>query len=290
MNLDFAVNSDIPVLKRIWADVFDESREVLDRFFGDLFMPENTVVERVNGEVVSVVYMLPCAQSDGNRGMYIYAVATDPHFRGKGYATKLLNDANSVAKQRGFAFTVLVPGEPSLFEFYRKKGFDKTIKIKQITVSKDEMISLSKNNKSDIQFSNVENIEDMFDIRWKYFSESGSFIEFPKDHLEYGCFALDFYGKKLFEIDDKSLQGYMICDKIGDDTFIKEFAVGSEIFDSVADCLCENYPESDNFIFNLSVKSGLGFGYCEEKEYGLVYELIADGFIDDDPFLGMVLD
>jgi GNAT superfamily N-acetyltransferase len=56
-------------------------------------------------------------------GGYLYAVATLPEWRKRGYATLLIQAASSWAAQNGMSYLLTRPAEPALFEYYCKLGF-----------------------------------------------------------------------------------------------------------------------------------------------------------------------
>lgn len=284
--IGFADYNDIKQLQKIWQIAFGDDQKALDRFFTHLFVPENTVVYRENNKAVSVVYMLPCKQSDGKNGLYIYAVATDPEFKGHGIASKLIDKANYVAKKRGFGFTVLVPGEEWLFDFYRKNGYNKTINLKKVTLLKEDIIKIGNNN---IQ---LNEINDLYSVRSQYYSKNCNYIEFSKDHISHARYLIEHYGKKLLQINDYTGQGYMVCDKIGSSLLIKEFAVSDNLLNGTIGLLNTNFPDIDQFVFWLPINNNLfdSIGKTEIMQYGLVNQLSDNGYIDNNPFLGMVLD
>lgn len=55
---------------------------------------------------------------------YLYAVATAQTHRNRGLCRALMSFAEEDLQQRGFACTVLTPGEPELFRFYEKLGYE----------------------------------------------------------------------------------------------------------------------------------------------------------------------
>ena len=60
-------------------------------------------------------------------GAYIYGVATLPEHRGNSYSRALLNKAIAYSAEMGFDYIVVKPADESLFEFYRRAGFDTTL-------------------------------------------------------------------------------------------------------------------------------------------------------------------
>ena len=71
---------------------------------------------------VSVVYWFNC--SCGEKSIaYLYAVATDIRYRGRGLCGQLMEHTHAHLKQLGYAGTILVPGSKELFRFYEKLDY-----------------------------------------------------------------------------------------------------------------------------------------------------------------------
>lgn len=119
-----ADKSDLPGIAALWSEAFGDSPEAVSSFFKAL--PDCiSFVALEEGQVVSMVHALPQTLRAGADlpAAYIYAVATLPAHRGRGLCRELLNFAEDELRKRGFACTVLTPGEPSLFAFYRDLGY-----------------------------------------------------------------------------------------------------------------------------------------------------------------------
>lgn len=120
--IGIADKSDIQCLKNLWCEVFDEDTEVCDIFFENIFKTCVSPVFRVNGKIVSSVFLLECNLNDA-RGFYVYCAMTKKDFRGKGYMGELLKFSDKIREDAGLDFLLLVPSEKSLFNYYSKFGF-----------------------------------------------------------------------------------------------------------------------------------------------------------------------
>ena len=95
-----------------------ESKAFTDAFFA-LFAGEHLRVIEVDGEVASMLFSIPypVQMADGVReARYLYAIATHPDHRGKGYAREL------IAREAACHPVFLRPMQPSLFDFYARAG------------------------------------------------------------------------------------------------------------------------------------------------------------------------
>lgn len=109
----------------LWQECFGDSEEYIRHFLEsrkDCF----PILWEEKGEVFSMLFLLEMKLRE-KKGYYIYALCTKPEHRGKGIARKLVEFSQSFAKENGADFLALVPGEASLFEYYRKMGFTDNI-------------------------------------------------------------------------------------------------------------------------------------------------------------------
>ncbi len=120
----FADKKDINSLKKMWQSIFLEDEKVTDYFFDNIYNSVVTPVIKVDGEIVSSLFLLDCKIGD-YRGKCVYCAMTKYAFRGKGYMKKLLEFSYDYSKNNGFDFLFLVPAEESLFDYYEKCGFHK---------------------------------------------------------------------------------------------------------------------------------------------------------------------
>lgn len=118
-----AEKSDISQIAALWQEAFGDSRESVEEFFRT-FPNCLSYVAQADGEVLAMVHALPQILSPHIQTAYLYAVATKKTHRGKGLCRKLMAFAEADLQSRGFAACVLTPGEPSLFGFYEKLGYE----------------------------------------------------------------------------------------------------------------------------------------------------------------------
>lgn len=71
---------DENALKALWREVFGDTDEYIDAFFQNVYQPGMASVIEEDGTVVAAAYAVPFGAV-----RYIFAVATRPEYRGRGY-------------------------------------------------------------------------------------------------------------------------------------------------------------------------------------------------------------
>lgn len=120
----FYENTDKEKIMELWHNVFGDNKEDIEKFLN--CYSKDIIIYEKNNTIISMLTMLSVSMGN-KKGRYIYAVATDSEYRGRGYATQLLKYAEDYIKKQGEEFAVLVPAEKELFGFYEKLGY-KTVK------------------------------------------------------------------------------------------------------------------------------------------------------------------
>ncbi len=114
------MSEDEKECREIYMQVFGDDAEFTDELFKNCFKYCKTL--KVDEKIISMLFLLPCELIDNGKAKdayYIYAVATLPEYRGKGYMRELIE---KVIKNTD-APIFLRPVNSSLIEFYEKFGF-----------------------------------------------------------------------------------------------------------------------------------------------------------------------
>lgn len=113
-------------LRTLWHDVFGDSYEYIDAFFATYPCGEVAHTLSIGGQVVSVLYALPFTLYNGGENVpaaYIYAVATHPRYRGRGYMSLLMRQVEQLLCGRGVRVLFLLPATDALRGFYARLGY-----------------------------------------------------------------------------------------------------------------------------------------------------------------------
>ncbi len=136
MRIDILQGKDIHKTRPLYEKVFQDSREYTD-FFYEKAEEECVAVaamaeEKVIGEIFLVPKTIRICENLKNV-YYIYGVATDEAYRGRGIMKALMEFGESYARNQGIDILYLIPVNPALYESlgYRlvKSGSRKNYKI-----------------------------------------------------------------------------------------------------------------------------------------------------------------
>lgn len=114
-----AIKSDIPLIAEFCRRCFDDSPETAIRFFSEIW--DHSMVFW-NEDQTAMATVMPVSWQDLPTA-YLYAIATDPDFQGRGYCHNLISEVESYLKNHGYSYAILSPAEPSLFRFYEKMNY-----------------------------------------------------------------------------------------------------------------------------------------------------------------------
>ena len=97
---------DIPALCALWESVFGDKAELIQEFFRLLPDMGLCAVAELDGKIVGMASVLTALElvtpgGDAARCGYVYAVATEPSFRGRGIGAALTEKVCELAKAAG---------------------------------------------------------------------------------------------------------------------------------------------------------------------------------------------
>ena len=128
-----------PALRALFTEAFGEET------FTNLFFDRGYSVERclvaAGDSVYAALHWFDCTLED-RKCAYLYGIAAFEACRGQGIGSKLIRFAIDHLQNSGYDAIVLVPAEPSLFDYYARFGFRIVSNIGWKTVPAGEPIAL----------------------------------------------------------------------------------------------------------------------------------------------------
>ena len=134
MNIDAPQIKDLPQLRRLWQEAFSDSEDFLDGFFATGFSHDRSLCLKIGDRPVAALYWFDCFL-DGDKLAYLYAIATEKAYRGRGLCGQLMSATHQKLKALGYAGSVLVPAGERLFAFYGAMGYTGFCPMAETTVT-----------------------------------------------------------------------------------------------------------------------------------------------------------
>lgn len=112
----------IPQLKTLWKSAFGDSDAFLDAFFDCAFAFDRCLCLTEGDTPIAAAYWLPgtCAEAPV---AYLYAITTAQTHRNQGHFHRLMKAVHETLKIQGYAGSLLVPAQESLFGLYGSLGY-----------------------------------------------------------------------------------------------------------------------------------------------------------------------
>ena len=128
-------------LKVLWQRCFSDSPEDTNRFFETAYSPQRCQVWQEGEAVAAALHWLDC-QLEGQKLAYLYAVGTDPAFRGRGLCRQLMERTHAQLKAQGYVGCVLYPANAGLRQMYGKMGYENCGGMSQIQVQAGHPVAI----------------------------------------------------------------------------------------------------------------------------------------------------
>ncbi len=132
MQIYHAKKEDIPQIKKIWMEIFEDSKNFTD-FAVSICPEEGIYLLKDEEKIVAMTIAGIDVEAYGKKGFYIYGVGTIPEYRKKGCAKHLINYICDEKFKNGYDFSITQPATESLFDFYKSLGFDNTTYLRKFS-------------------------------------------------------------------------------------------------------------------------------------------------------------
>lgn len=214
---------DVPLLKALWMEAFQDSPEGTDHYFANRFRPEGMLVLEEGMGIPGMLSMLPIQLVQGEQAFparYLFAIATAISHRGRGISSRLIEHALKQVKADGDAAAMLVPAGEDLFRFYGKRGFEGRFYVRRRVFEAAELPPCP----ADARVSDLD-ADTMLTLRDAAFSGHGLYARWGEDALSYVESAARAFGGVLKRLEAPGLDGYAYGEWEGDALLVKELAV-----------------------------------------------------------------
>lgn len=128
MEVRLARKTDRAAIHSLWKNTFGDAASFIEDSLDVFAEKEHVYVAAEDDIVLSQLLAVPC-KIGADKGIYLYALATAPQARNKGAMTKLMRYAELEEFKNGSVFSVLIPATPSLFNYYKARGYTVTASL-----------------------------------------------------------------------------------------------------------------------------------------------------------------
>lgn len=242
MQLRLAEERDREGLSDLWVTCFPGDEAFRDYFLKEVFEPRNAFVYADGDRIVSMAHILPMEidyHSNVVPAGYIFAVGTDPEYRGRGLAARVLEQIFAELRHRNIPLAILVPQKDSLFEYYKRFGFAEvfgltTVKLRREGIPDDKISDRYTLVRSSLTAGRLDTVPTAGDI-----SDANSMFENVmryRNHLlrtdlhwERAVRIAEIAGGGMFLLKDGgTLMGYAVCEITDDGLLINELFAEDE--------------------------------------------------------------
>lgn len=220
-----AQKGEIGRQKEIWKLCFGDYDHYIDFYFANRYKEDETAVLLHDGEIMAMLTMLPVRtvtpKEQSFKTAMLYAIATHPQYRNRGFATQLMNFSSQYLKTKKNDLSVLVPAKRELFNYYRKQRYQEGFYIREVLLTREGVDCLPINRSCQCMISSITPEE--YNLRRNIQLSGRLFISYQDEDIAYQKKLSQQSGTDIFAIDIEGNQGCLTVERItADKVLIKE--------------------------------------------------------------------
>lgn len=201
-------------MRELWQCCFGDEQDYLDLCFHQGNAVSHGAVLEAAGTVQSMLLVFSQGMTlpDGETVpmWYVYAFCTAPEWQSRGYGRTLLAWTETAAAQADVKAVVMVPGEPSLFQFYECLGYETAC------FTRETMVTQRKNTPLHLKAERCD--LKIYQTLRERFLRGSSYVFYPEESLTWQKTLCDASGGGLFQIED----GIAAVERWGGNVVVKE--------------------------------------------------------------------
>lgn len=217
--------------KYLWKLCFGDSDSFIDFYYAIRYKEDETALLLQDGEILAMLTMLPVTIEASGRSYdaaMLYAIATHPEYRNRGYATILIDFAHQYLKKNRVAFTALVPAGRQLFKFYQRQGYQDCFYIREAFFT-GEMIDNWDIDETGSWIISAISSGEYNQMRNKQL-EGKTCVSYTIEDMAYQKKLSQFSGADIFSLKFEEVNGCAVIERINPDkVIIKELLINGEL-------------------------------------------------------------
>lgn len=247
--------------KALWHKAFGDDERYIDWFYDCCWQPENTLLLLEDGVLASMLSLLPTqlcfpggARADT---FYVYALATDPCARKKGYGRQLLHYVDFHLRARGADCASVVPAEPGLHKFFATVGYQPGFSLRELELPKGMVSTPGSGDVRPISPGEYNAIRErlLADI---------PFIRYPESLIRYQEGMSRMANAGLYRVEVDGVEGCAAAEYVGRHTVLfKELLIPRPQMDGAVAQLAAHLPAERYHVRTPSDWAGLPGSYIQ---------------------------
>jgi predicted acetyltransferase len=226
-----AKNDMVSELKNLWKLCFHDEDSYINFYYENRFKADETLVYLVENQVVAMLTLMPGFVVHKEEKLpirYVYAVATHPDHRRKGYAAALIDYANQT-REKDYIGTFLVPASETLYQYYEAHGYQTVNHKKVLYKNMEDFCNDLKHfdGKHEVKCVAPLVSEDFYELRAKAYTEAG-FVSWEQEDLDYLLKEFLYLGGQALKVMLEKEDGALLYYEDKDNLVIKETTLSDE--------------------------------------------------------------
>lgn len=290
--IEFAEWGSRRELTELWTQCFHDPVRYPRYFLNNYFVPHDCLVYRTGGRIGAALYMLPCrilTETGTLQAHYVFAAATLPEYRSRGYMSSLLAYAAIAGTERGDRFSVVLPSGDSLYGFYEKAGYTDLFQLRMLTVTNEELQNLAGHGAAACVLPESARLNA---LRIDCLAGQYGSVLWDNRMFHFAIGISQVYGDRLVCITKGYSDAYALCREENGSCTVLELMTDDTMFPYLAEAILREVP-SGSYQFRLPAASGPFQGKGKIVRFGMAKPI--GGTLPDDvrtscPYLGLTLD
>lgn len=281
-----ATEKDRESMVALWQLVFRDDPSFVQNFLRFLEPPEHAVIIRDDKQVISMAHLIPCryeTEEDAFSAYYLYAAATHPDYRGRGYMATLLSFAKQLAAKRGTDLIFLVPAESGLYSYYEQFGYQPALYRRTLSLSRSAFLRALPEWKEESSFRSGLNRREQREQALR----KTAHLSYTEKQLQYFFFLQAASGEKVSFAEN----GYAVYDRHEAELKMKELIYVGSPYPLLMSLLEE---EAETYTFSLPAHSFFPEQSLREEPIGMAVAATERGEAAlkeiDYPYIGFTLE
>lgn len=237
--------------KEIWKRCFGDSDEYIDFFYANLYKNDETMLLLQNKEILAMLTMIPiktvAPDNQSFSATMLYAIATHPEFQNRGFATRLMDFTHKYLEAKNNKFSILVPADKHLFEFYRKLGYEEAFYIRELQITPEGISVFTEVEASTSTLKSISSEE--YNRRRNKQLNGQLYISYYEREIDYQKSLSQKSGTDIYGIDTETVQGCVALERINaDKVLVREILVPEEFLAMALKIIAKQIPAQEYIV------------------------------------------